>query len=230
MKHSRVLVVDDSPELADILRTFLERAEFDVTCAYGGAKGIQCALQNEFDIVLSDVMMPDVDGVEFLTKLKENKIRTRFIFITGVRTSLRDTVNFIKLGACDVIHKPIDSRELVSRLERTLALDSALSLHVSNPAPLVVNALAEAEALERRESKLALKETEQQWRTVIVRIIYFVLSAAVTVSFHRMGMIRGTLSPLVLLALLFVLLSLPFDRIKTFIAKLRGTEGRATFK
>jgi len=230
MEHSRVLVVEDSPDLADVLREFLEKAEFDVTCAYGGAEGIRLALEKEFDIVLSDVMMPDVDGVEFLTKLKESKIRTRFIFITGVRTSLHDTVNFIKLGACDVIHKPFDSRELVSRVKRTLALDSALSLHVSNPAPLVVNALAEAEALERRESRLLQRETEQQWRTVIVRVIYFLLSAVATLLFYRLGMIRGTLSPLALLALLFVLLSLPFDRIKTFIAKLRTTEGRATFK
>lgn len=174
--------------------------------------------------------MPDVDGIEFLTKLKENKIRTRFVFITGVRTSLHDTVNFIKLGACDVIHKPINSTELVSRLKRALALDSALSLHVSNPAPLVANALAEAEALEQRESRLQQKETEQQWRTVIIRLIYFVLAATITVLFYRLDIIRGTLSPLALLALFFVLLSLPFDRIKTFIARLRGAEGRATFK
>ena len=229
MKLPRVLVVEDERPIAEVLTEMLS-AEFDVTCAYGGAEGLQRALQQEFDIVLSDVMMPDVDGVEFLTKLKEKRVRTRFIFVTGIRKSLRDTVSFIKLGACDVIHKPFEKIEVISRLKRALALESALSLHVIDPAPLVVNALVEAEALERREESLRRKESEQQWRSVLVRLIYFLTAGSITAFFYRLGMIRGTLSPLALLAILFALLSLPIDRIKTLAANMRKGEGRAAFK
>ena len=106
MKPVQILVVDDEENVVELMRHILKEANFDVICAYGGTEGIRYTIDNHPDLVISDVMMPDVDGIEFLTKLKEKNIRTRFIFMTAVYTSLRDTVRFIKLGACDVIHKP----------------------------------------------------------------------------------------------------------------------------
>lgn len=237
MKRPRILVVDDQAAIRELLVDVLSVAGFDVTTAKGGAQGIQRALKDRPDVVISDVCMPDVDGVEFLTKLKEAKVGTRFIFVTGVYTDLRDTVKFVKLGACDVIHKPFDTENLVSAVNRALALESALSLNVSDPAPLIKKVLAEADSIhlelerlgeareEFRKAKMAV-----QWQVVFIRLLYLLASGAATVVFYRLHVISSDAQLFALPVILFILLSLPFDRIKTLIAKLRKTEGKATFE
>jgi DNA-binding response OmpR family regulator len=237
MKRPRVLVVDDDETLRMLMIEVLKGAGFDAAGASGGAQGIQLAIKDRPDVVISDVCMPDVDGVEFLTKLKEAKVGTRFIFVTGVFTDLRDTVKFVKLGACDVIHKPFDVAKLESAVKRALALESALSLNVSDPAPLIKNILAEADAIHYERQRLTaaqeqfrIAKRDTQWQVVLIRLLYLLAAGGVTVLFYRLHVISSNAQLFALPVILFILLSLPFDRIKTLIAKLRKTEGKATFE
>ena len=237
MTKPRILLVDDDAEILRIFLNYLRMHNFDAVGAGGGAEGIRLALENKFDLIISDMVMPDVDGVEFLTKLKEGKVQTRFIFLTGEATDLRSTVKFVKLGACDVIHKPIDRHTFISTIDRALALESPLALRATEQSQLMKNLLAEAERIEHERGKLLQEQTNvaklkrsAQLRVVGVKLVFLAAATLATILFYRLGMIPSGTPMFALPVLLFILLSLPLERIKTLFAKTKKGEGGATFE
>ena len=119
MNTKRILVVDDE----EIVRTSCSRtlapAGFDVRLARNGVEGMNMLKEEAFDLVLTDLKMPDMDGIEVLRKIKESWPAVEVIIITGYQT-VDTAVKAIKLGAFDYIEKPFTPDALITAVSKAL--------------------------------------------------------------------------------------------------------------
>ncbi|HIQ00990.1 MAG TPA: response regulator transcription factor [Anaerolineales bacterium] len=113
-RRFRVLVVDDQPEALEMLQILLTAEGFDVVTAWDALSGLRAAYQAHPDVILLDVMMPNVDGFEACRRLRE-MTDAPIIFVTAKGT-IEDVVRGFSMGADDYVVKPFDRFELVSRL------------------------------------------------------------------------------------------------------------------
>lgn len=112
---ARVLVVDDEINLAEGIRENLEFEGYVTDVAHDGAAGLQKAVSGEFDLVLLDVMMPKLDGLQVCTKLREAGVQTPVLFLT-VRNDTEDRIRGLEAGGDDYLAKPFHLRELLLRV------------------------------------------------------------------------------------------------------------------
>jgi len=116
--NSTILVVDDEERMARFIRLNLEHDGFRVTEAYKGMQAVQALRDQMPDIVLLDVMLPDVDGFEVLRLIRE--ISSVPVIMLTAKSEEDDRVRGLELGADDYITKPFSPRELVSRVKAVL--------------------------------------------------------------------------------------------------------------
>ena len=115
---TRVLVVDDEPQIRRALRAGLERNGFTVMLASHGEEGLDAAAEHPPDVVLLDLAMPGTDGLEFCRQLREwSKVP---IIVLSVREDERDKITALNLGADDYLTKPFSLDELVARIRAVL--------------------------------------------------------------------------------------------------------------
>ena len=115
-----ILVIDDEPSVADALRIIFEDNGYEVTVALTGIKGIEIARQRCFNVVVSDVHLPDVTGLEVLDAVRKGCSRCVVILITSQSTTnLLDEAR--KRGAFDVIQKPFSPGDVLGRVSAALA-------------------------------------------------------------------------------------------------------------
>ncbi|MBN9429347.1 MAG: response regulator transcription factor [Burkholderiales bacterium] len=114
----RVLLVDDDVELTDLLREYLQREGFDTDAAHDGEAGVACALAGRYDLVVLDVMMPRLDGVEALRRIRAAS-QVPVLMLTA-RGDNVDRIVGLELGADDYVPKPCTPRELVARVRAIL--------------------------------------------------------------------------------------------------------------
>lgn len=110
-----ILIIDDDRELCELLEQYLSAEDFCVARAYNGRDGLQAALSNEYDLVILDVMLPQLNGLEVLAQLR-HKSNIPVIMLTA-RGEESDRVNGLELGADDYLPKPFSPRELVARIK-----------------------------------------------------------------------------------------------------------------
>lgn len=132
-----VLIVDDEPELikslSSILQNTLNDYDLHVVEANNGRAAIQAIQKNPFDLVLMDVRMPEMDGLEALRTIKEMDPRT-FVVIMTAHSNLQDAVTAIKYGAFDYTEKPIDPDKLSQLIKKAVETKEMVSnLTLSNP-------------------------------------------------------------------------------------------------
>lgn len=118
LKNRTVLVVDDEERMARFIRLNLEHDGFHVIEAYRGAQAIQILRDALPDLILLDVMMPDIDGFEVLRMVRE--ISTVPVIMLTAKGEEDDRVRGLELGADDYVTKPFSPRELVSRVRAVL--------------------------------------------------------------------------------------------------------------
>jgi DNA-binding response OmpR family regulator len=118
MKY-KILVVDDEPHMRSGLRDNLEFEGYEVTCADNGANGLSVILSELFDLVLLDVMMPEMSGLDVCKKARAAGIETPIIFLTAKGEEI-DKVVGLELGSDDYITKPFSVRELLARIKAVL--------------------------------------------------------------------------------------------------------------
>lgn len=124
----KILLIDDDKGLTDLLADYLEQNNYNVTVAHRPIKGIDLVEKNAFDLVLLDVMMPEMDGFEVLRELR-NFSKVPVIMLTA-RGDDYDKVLGLELGADDYVAKPFNHRELLARIKaliRRLDPDGILS-------------------------------------------------------------------------------------------------------
>ena len=115
---AQVLLADDDVELSGMLREYLEREGFGVTAVHDGEAAARLALSGSYQIVVLDVMMPKVDGIEALRQIRQSS-RVPVIMLTA-RGDDVDRIVGLELGADDYVPKPCTPRELVARLRAIL--------------------------------------------------------------------------------------------------------------
>ncbi len=119
MTQGRILVVDDEEVVHASIRRILMRFGFEVAGVLKARDGLDRLRQESFDAVITDLMMPEMNGVEMLAALKEADIHVPTIMITGYPT-IKTAVEALRLGAVDYIPKPFTRQELLNPLNRAL--------------------------------------------------------------------------------------------------------------
>lgn len=117
-RNKKILVVDDEERMARFIRLNLEHDGFQVVEAYKGMAAIQALRDHMPDVVLLDVMLPDIDGFEVLRLIRE--ISTVPVIMLTAKGEEDDRVKGLELGADDYVTKPFSPRELVSRVKAVL--------------------------------------------------------------------------------------------------------------
>lgn len=121
VKHDRVLIVDDDPEILHIIQVALQMDGFDVEVAMDGDEALERAMDTPPDVIVLDVMMPRLDGLEVCKRLRENyETRSTTVILLTARVSSTDKMLGFRAGADDYVTKPFDPDELVERVRATL--------------------------------------------------------------------------------------------------------------
>ena len=117
--EARLLVVDDEPNIVELLATSLRFAGFEVATAMTGAEAVRAVERHRPDLVLLDVMLPDVDGFVVLRRLREGRGHVPVLFLTA-RDGNDDKVTGLTLGGDDYVTKPFSLEEVVARIRAVL--------------------------------------------------------------------------------------------------------------
>ncbi len=117
MTH-RVLLIEDDRRLAEMVRDYLGESDFEVTIAEAGQQGLDLHRSGQFDAVLLDLMLPDMDGLDVCRALRQHA-RTPIMMLTAKGEPL-DRIVGLELGADDYLPKPFEPRELLARLRAIL--------------------------------------------------------------------------------------------------------------
>ena len=119
---NKILVADDEEALRTVLSSELEGEGYNVHSAADGQEAITLLQSNEFDLILLDIKMPNVDGFEVLKFVKDKSPKTKVVMLTGF-ADLKNAIESKKLGAEDFISKPYDLVDLLTTVERVLSTD-----------------------------------------------------------------------------------------------------------
>jgi two-component system response regulator PilR (NtrC family) len=129
-QKKRVLVVDDEENIRQILEEYLTEFGYEVVCAVNGQEALQIYKNGRFDVILSDLVMRPVGGLELLSEIKKVDPDAIFIMITGY-PSVESALEAIKKGARDYITKPFNIDEIRLKMERVL-LEQSLQGRLKN--------------------------------------------------------------------------------------------------
>jgi len=124
MAKKRILCIEDHPEMIELIRLILGRRGFEVEGAVGGREGLEIIAQNPPDLVLLDLMMPDVDGWEVYRQIK-SKAELKdvpVIIVTAKALGIDRVLGLHIAGVDDYIAKPFGPKQLIASVERTLGL------------------------------------------------------------------------------------------------------------
>ncbi|WP_273717957.1 response regulator transcription factor [Leuconostoc mesenteroides] len=116
---TKILVVDDETAIATLLQYNLQQNGYEVTVASDGLSAYQKAKEQQFNAILLDIMLPEMDGMTVLKQLRQDKVSTPIILVTAKGDEF-DRVLGLELGADDYITKPFSPREVVARLKAVL--------------------------------------------------------------------------------------------------------------
>jgi two-component system, OmpR family, response regulator len=136
---SKVLLIDDDVELVAMFQEYLEQEGFEVKTANDGVAGTACALTGEYAIAILDVMMPRMNGLETLRRIRAAS-RMPILMLTG-RGDDTDRIVGLELGADDYVTKPCTPRELTARIRAILRRTQGTPMDQLASAPLVVGQL-----------------------------------------------------------------------------------------
>lgn len=117
--RGKILLVEDDQNFGDVLRSYLEMNDYEVTLANDGIKGLENYYRGNFDICILDVMMPRKDGFTVAREIREKDTAMPIIFLTA-KTLKEDVLQGFKIGADDYITKPFNSEELLFRIQAIL--------------------------------------------------------------------------------------------------------------
>ena len=115
----RVLVIDDDRSVADTIADWLNKRGFDAVAAYGGGAGLEMLRRNRFELVITDMMMPDIDGIAVLESVKSVARQAVVLMITGLADTEKAAEAF-KRGAYDFIAKPLSFQALEVIINRAM--------------------------------------------------------------------------------------------------------------
>lgn len=139
---AHILIIEDDPNIAELIRLYLEKSNFQVTIASDGRRGIDAFYNIRPDLVLLDVMLPEIDGWDVCREIRKTD-KTPIIMLTAKGETV-DKVTGLELGADDYIAKPFDMKEVIARIHAVLRRydssgDDSSSLDIKTFDNLVIN-------------------------------------------------------------------------------------------
>jgi len=157
MEKKKALVIDDEQVVLDSVSKILTDEDYKVDVSLSGREGLNQAIQKEYDIVLTDIRMPDIGGMRVLRDIKRAKPALPVVMITGY-ASVRSSVQAMKLGAADYVEKPFTPDQLIK------AVASALDI-AATQAP-------EEQALIHKEEMITILERAASDSEFIAKLLY----------------------------------------------------------
>ncbi|MQA86411.1 MAG: response regulator [Streptosporangiales bacterium] len=161
----RVLVVDDDPTVADVVARYLRRDGYEVECVGDGAAALQRFAAADFDLVVLDLMLPGLDGLEVCRRMRAGR-PVPIVMLTALGEE-SDRIIGLEIGADDYVTKPFSPRELALRVRSVLRRASATAAPAAQPGPallrdgdLVVDVAAHEVTLGGTEISLTSREYE----------------------------------------------------------------------
>jgi len=115
---SRILIIEDEDSIADLEKDYLELSDFEVTIENDGMKGLDTAINEDWDLLILDLMLPGIDGFEICKRIRES--RNMPIIIVSAKKDDIDKIRGLGLGADDYMTKPFSPSELVARVKAHL--------------------------------------------------------------------------------------------------------------
>lgn len=126
-----ILIVEDDQRVAELIQRGLEEQGFTPTLAYDGLSGKKLALQHHYDLIISDIILPEIDGLKLCQQIRESKPDTPIIMLTALGTT-DDKVEGFDAGADDYLVKPFEMRELLARIRALLKRNNKTASNLGN--------------------------------------------------------------------------------------------------
>ncbi len=156
-RQQKVLVIEDYPPVLKSITMGLSEEGFAVTPATNGADGLELALEGDFDLIVLDLMLPRIDGLTILQRLRDEG-RTVHVLILTARDTLDDRVHGLDLGADDYLVKPFEFEELLARVRALLRRKNGDKTAVIRVADLEINTSARTAKRAGRQIDLTARE------------------------------------------------------------------------
>jgi len=118
MANTKILVIDDEPNIVNLITAYLKPEGYEVYTAEDGLSGLKAARAFKPDLIVLDVMLPGIDGIELLTRLRRES--DVYVIMLTARTEETDRVVGLSIGADDYVIKPFSPRELVARIKAAM--------------------------------------------------------------------------------------------------------------
>lgn len=125
---SKILVIEDEVSVLEAIEAYLKKDGYEVKCATRGYKGLELFDAETFDLVILDLMLPDISGEEICAKIREKS--SAYVFMLTAKSSLDERIKGLEIGADEYLVKPFSPRELMARVN---ALFRRLNEPVANP-------------------------------------------------------------------------------------------------
>ena len=154
----RILIIEDEKSLADVIKKGLKEEGYAVDVAYNGEDGLFMAENEPFDIAILDIMLPIIDGITILKRIRKKGIKTSVIMLTA-RDALMDKVSGLDGGADDYLTKPFSFEELLARIRALIRRGSGVkSSVIETEGGLVIDMATHEVKREAKNIMLSSKE------------------------------------------------------------------------
>lgn len=154
----KILIIEDESSISDFVKLELEYEGYQVSIKEDGREGLKEALENDYDLIILDIMLPSMNGFEICRRLKREK-NTPIIMLSA-KDSVTDKVNGLQIGADDYIPKPFAIEELLARINAIFRRVDSLDNHIVKFKDLVINRNSRTVSKNDKEINLTTKEYE----------------------------------------------------------------------
>ncbi len=153
----RILVVEDEKKLSDNICALLKNEQYEVEARFDGEMGLDRVYEQHFDLILLDIMMPKMDGIEMLTALREanNSIS---VLMLSARDQVEDRVNGLDAGADDYLSKPFSNMELLARVRSLLRRNSVSKSSLLTCRDIMMDEVSKEVSVDKNILTLTAKE------------------------------------------------------------------------
>lgn len=151
---NRILIVEDDESIAQMMRLCLVKNKYICDLCYDGAQGARMVEENSYDMVLLDIMLPEIDGMELIEYIRQFDVPV--IFVTA-KASVEDRVRGLRAGAEDYIVKPFDLQELLARIETVLRRYNKHTRYI-DLGKIIIDTMSRTVTLYGKEVALSMKE------------------------------------------------------------------------
>ena len=148
--NEKILIIEDDPDISDLLELNLRDAGYQTELASNGEIGLNKALENDYDLICLDIMLPKLDGMEVLKKIREEKKTIPILMLTSKSEEL-DKVLGLELGADDYLTKPFSLRELLARVKAIMRRVNAVKKEANRDAQTEIHFPGLSINLEKRK-------------------------------------------------------------------------------